>query len=138
MSKAIPVVATRVILIVLSALLGACVSTVSVGELAALHKGMPAAEVAQGLRTEPEFVFQTTVNEQPYTVHMYLLSSGQYLSDYFLAYMDGRLIFWGYPHEFARSKDETLNVLGRKAVRDLEKQRAARRTAQASSHGDSP
>ena len=52
-------------------------------------------------------------------VHSYTLSTGDYTSNYFLAYQNNLLIYWGYPHEFARSKDPLLNEIGRKAARKL-------------------
>jgi hypothetical protein len=66
------------------------------------------------------FLLDTIQAESTLKVDSYVLKSGQYESNYFLAYRNRELIFWGYPHEFARSKDPLLNEIGREAVSRLE------------------
>ncbi len=51
-------------------------------------------------------------------IHVYILSVGDYKSDYFLAFRNDRLVYWGYPHEFARSSDPYLNEIGKVAVEE--------------------
>ena len=109
-------------MLVVSAVLIACVPTsVSVGELAVLRKGMEPSEVSSALKDkEPQFSLPMVIDGQAYRVDAYILSAGGYRSDYFLAYDEDRLMFWGYPHEFARSKNELINRMGRKGVEALE------------------
>jgi hypothetical protein len=52
-------------------------------------------------------------------VQTYILSKGVYFSYYFLAFQNNKLIYWGYPHEFARIENPLINDIGRKAVREL-------------------
>jgi len=45
-------------------------------------------------------------------VHWYRLQASGVESDYLLAFADGSLLFWGYPHEFARSADALVVEIG--------------------------
>jgi len=116
--------------VVVVILLASCVifaSFISTGELAALRQGMSARDVTVALNEkEPRFSFSMSIDGEPYRVDSYVLNVGGYRSDYFLAYESGMLIFWGYPHEFARSKNETLNQLGKEGVRELRKHQGSR------------
>jgi hypothetical protein len=87
-----------------------------------LRQGMTVEESQKVTNISRKYTFflDTIEGDGPVEVHSYILSSGDYRSNYFLAYRDGRLIYWGYPHEFARSKDPLLNEIGRKAVNRLE------------------
>jgi hypothetical protein len=40
---------------------------------------------------------------------IYNLSATNYYGSYFLLYAKGRLIYWGYPHEYARHQDGDIN-----------------------------
>ena len=87
-----------------------------------LRKGMSIQESQQITNISPKHIFLLDLSEgdEVAEVHSYILSSGDYHSKYFLAYQNNLLIYWGYPHEFARSKDPLLNEIGRKAVSRLE------------------
>ena len=88
-----------------------------------LRKGMTVQESQQVTNISPNYVFLLDLSEgdEIIEVHSYTLSSGDYHSKYFLAYQNNLLIYWGYPHEFARSRDPLLNEIGRNAVSRLEK-----------------
>lgn len=90
-----------------------------VGEL---RQGMTVEESQMVTNISPKYTFflDTIEGDGQIEVHSYILTSGNYKSNYFLAYRDGQLIYWGYPHEFARSKDPLLNEIGRKGVNRLE------------------
>jgi hypothetical protein len=50
-------------------------------------------------------------------VQVYELGSvGVPSSTYFLAYQNGSLVFWGYPHEFARSSNRIIREIGKGAL----------------------
>ena len=87
-----------------------------------LRKGMTVQESQQVTNISPKYIFSLDLSDgdEITEVHSYILSSGDYTSNYFLAYQNNLLIYWGYPHEFARSKDPLLNEIGRKAARKLE------------------
>jgi len=64
--------------------------------------------------------FNTTLLSDPNVkldVFAYDRSDG-FLGIYFLAFRDGKLVFWGYPHEFARSTDPYINEIGKSALKD--------------------
>jgi hypothetical protein len=125
-SKSLKCLAVLVVVI----LLGSCatlVPPISTGELAVLRRGMSARDVTVALNEKaPRYSFSMSINGEPYRVDSYVLNVGGYRSDYFLAYESGMLMFWGYPHEFARSKNETINQLGKKGVGELRKHQGSR------------
>ena len=88
-----------------------------------LRQGMTVEESQVVLSVSPKYTFSLDIAEGNETIEVqsYILSSGDYTSNYFLAYRNNRLIYWGYPHEFARSKDSLLNEIGLSAVIMLEK-----------------
>lgn len=116
----------RVILFFLAGtLLAGClgVPTITRYDLMRLEKGMQQSEAAGILRSEPRTSLSIRVDRQRVTTDVYRLSSGQYYSDYFLSYdAAGKLVFWGYPHEFARSKSSFVNNIGRKSLEALKAQ----------------
>ncbi|UCE73013.1 MAG: tetratricopeptide repeat protein, partial [Methanomassiliicoccales archaeon] len=87
-----------------------------------LRQGMTVQESQMVTNISPKYTFSldTIEGDGPIEVHSYILTSGDYRSNYFLVYRDGQLMYWGYPHEFARSKDPLLKEIGRKAVKRLE------------------
>ena len=80
--------------------------------------GMGPDESVAAMGTPPRHVFEWSLPEagDPIVVQSYHLTSGAYGSTYFLAYRNRSLIFWGYPHEFARSPDPTINHIVNEAV----------------------
>ena len=98
--------------ILLMALLSCETTTISVGHLAKLRMGMNPNEPPALMKVDPKKVFQWTMPEtgDSVVVQSYLLRSGDYHSTYFIAYRNDSLIFWGYPHQFARSSDPVINA----------------------------
>ena len=97
-----------------------CAPQMKLSDVGKLRKGMTIIESQRLTKISPKFTFAFDTIEGAIEVHSYILSSGDYGSNYFLAYKNNRLIYWGYPHEFARSKDPLLNEIGEKAVGKLE------------------
>lgn len=91
---------------------------ITLWHLAKLRQGMTVEESQKVTNKSPKHTFFLDGLEGNDTieVHAYILFSGAYGSNYFLVYRNKRLIYWGYPHEFARSKDPVLNEIGRKAA----------------------
>jgi hypothetical protein len=92
--------------------------TVTLTDVGNLRKGMTMEEAKTTLPLPPknEFSVETSNSSIQMQVCTYILSSGNYSSNYFLAFQDNKLLFWGYPHEFARSTDSLINEIGEKAV----------------------
>ncbi|MBW1743367.1 MAG: hypothetical protein JRJ47_08040 [Deltaproteobacteria bacterium] len=74
------------------------------------------ARVLAGIPPKYIFTIQLTEPSDSIEIQSYILSSGDYRSDYFLAFKDNKLIYWGYPHEFARVDDPYINEIGEKGV----------------------
>ena len=101
--------------------LGGCTHLyISTNTLDTFSKGMTLAHVKTLTPSSPIHEFEiTTANPSGrVTVLVYELSIGDYKSDYFLAFGNDKLLYWGYPHEFARSSDIYLNDVGRIAVEE--------------------
>lgn len=97
----------------------ACVpKIIHVTNLAKLRMGMNPEEPPRLMGIAPRKVFQWSLTEtgDSIIIQSYLLSSGDCGSTYFLAYKNGSLIFWGYPHEFARSSAPFIRQIGKKAL----------------------
>ena len=95
---------------------------ITLTQVGKLRMGMTIEESQKVTTVSPKYTIPLGTIEGNGTieVHSYILTSGNYKSNYFLAYRSARLIYWGYPHEFARSKDPLLNEIGQKAVSRLE------------------
>ncbi|MGA2546382.1 MAG: hypothetical protein ABSF43_07540 [Rectinemataceae bacterium] len=109
--------------IVFALLLMSCV-TMSLYDAGNLKKGMTAEEVKAVLPVAPKYSFPVETEEsnpQVIVVNTYILSTGSYASNYYLAFRGDHLFFWGYPHEFARSSDPLINDVGEKANAMLKK-----------------
>lgn len=114
-----------------------CTPVIAVRSLSDLQLGMTRDKVLSLYGERSVVSLPVAVENGEATVDVYYLQNGDYRSDYFLAYEpDGTLLFWGYPHEFARSADPHINAVGATAVpawhkeRDrMEAERAAARAA---------
>lgn len=85
------------------------------------HKGMSVSKTLDISPKSPKNEFTILLHSDPTAkllIHVYILSVGDYKSDYFLAFRNDRLVYWGYPHEFARSSDPYLNEIGKVAVEE--------------------
>jgi len=104
--------------LVLLALLSCGPRIINVGHLEKLRMGMNLDEPARLMGVSPRRIFQWSERQtgDSITVHSYLLGSGEWGSSYFLAYRNDVLIFWGYPHEFARSSDPFIRKIGKEAL----------------------
>jgi hypothetical protein len=117
-------IALLLLLAVAALLVVTCASTVgrmTLSDAANLRKGMSAEESKAALPEPPKFEFalEPIGDESSILVHAYNVVSGDYSSEYILAFTDGKLLYWGYPHEFARSRDSLVNAIGEQAVSKL-------------------
>jgi hypothetical protein len=112
-----------------------CVSKVgfmTLSNAASLRKGMSIAESKSVLPQLPQYEFSldSIHEDEPVLVDAYYVVSGDYVAQYILAFSKDRLLYWGYPHEFARSKDAFINTIGEQAViklKQLEYEEAQKR-----------
>jgi hypothetical protein len=127
-------VAWLLLLAVVALLVVTCASRVgymTLSDAANLRKGMSAEESKAVLPEPPKFEFplEPIGDASSILVDAYYVVSGDYSSQYILAFTDGNLIYWGYPHEFARSRDSLVNAIGEQAVsklKELEAEELAR------------
>ena len=96
-----------------------------IGNLSDLEIGMKIGNAIGKFSDEPEadLKFQVPGLDGEARVITYNLISGDYVSDYFLVFLDNNLVYWGYPHEFARHDDPKINKLGWIAVEKVYEQR---------------
>lgn len=106
----------RLLLIIGTLGLAACANNMSNDQLNNLQYGLTPATVATVTANPTHRQFSLVVRGKPILVQIYTLASGDYLSDYFLAYKNNRLLFWGYPNEYARSKSQLIRAIGQRAV----------------------
>jgi hypothetical protein len=126
-SKSRPAASRRALrfplLVALAASLIGCVTTASmtIADAGRLRRNMSSAEAQSVLLSSPrhEITLDEVGDSGPILVDDFLLVSGDYSSRYLLAFSDGRLLYWGYPHEFARSRDPLVNAIGEQAVSRL-------------------
>lgn len=98
--------------------LTACMSSIDILALDHLKRGMTREAASKALDVEPRqtFVYQP-MKRSATRVDIYLLANGDYTANYLLAFnSQNQLIYWGYPSDFARSKNPLLNSVGRAAV----------------------
>lgn len=95
-----------------------CVENIHMRDLVKLRMGMSPGEPPALMEVSPKKVFQWSMSTtgDSIIVQSYILASGDYNSSYFLAYRNDSLIFWGYPHEFARSSDPLINQIGKEVL----------------------
>jgi len=103
-----------------------CFPKIYLRDLSNLRTGMSPDEPPRLMNVLPREVFEWSLaqSEDRIIVQSYVFSAGgEPGSTYFLAYRNGSLIFWGYPHEFARSSDRIIREIGRGALSRHEKPR---------------
>ena len=103
-----------------------CFPQIHLRDLSKLRTGMSPEEPPRLMGVLPREVFEWSLAESKdrIIVQSYVLSSGgEPGSTYFLAYKNGSLIFWGYPHEFARSSDPLIREIGKGAISRYDKSR---------------
>jgi len=108
-------------MVLTAAMFAVTCKSVTLTDVGELHKGMNAEESKAALPVPPkyEFSLDSIDGNGPFLVDIYLLVSGDYSSKYILAFSDSKLLYWGYPHEFARSRDSLINSIGEQSVKKL-------------------
>ena len=97
-----------------------CMPEIHLRHLKTLRVGMGPDEPPRVMGVHPRQAFEWSSTEtgDNIIVQSYVFSAGgEPGSTYFLAYRNGALIFWGYPHEFARSSDALIRGIGKEALR---------------------
>lgn len=101
-----------------------CVPQISLKDLSKLRADMSPTEPPKVMGVVPDEVFEWSLVESEDWIivqaYMFRVGGGPG-SIYFLAYKNGSLIFWGYPHEFARSSKKIIREIGRGALIRCEK-----------------
>lgn len=97
------------------------VGFMTLSDAANLRKGMSVVESKSVLPRPPKYEFSLdSIHEgEPVLIDAYYVISGDYSAHYILAFSKDRLLYWGYPHEFARSRDAYINAIGEQAVTRL-------------------
>ncbi|MCX6155016.1 MAG: hypothetical protein NT007_12760 [Candidatus Kapabacteria bacterium] len=104
-------------------LLPSCKSALLLTDLTPLKKHMPLTESRQTLgdRMDPKETIEISeIPNKKVVVDVYPMSNGAHTSFYFIAYVDDKLVYWGYPYEFGRHKDEMINKIGEIAWKKFE------------------
>lgn len=79
------------------------------GQLVALNLGMEPAQTIEKLGLPPLATKRVTVDGKDYLFHQYTLNNGLDLGNYFLAFENNQLKYWGYIDDFRRHPDSRLN-----------------------------
>ncbi len=95
--------------LLLTLTLSACVSQIMQSQLSQLDKGISSSETASRLKSTPLASETITLDARTFVFQRYQLNNGVQSDTYLLAFEDGRLLYWGYPSEFRRLSDVTLN-----------------------------
>ena len=102
----------RIWLILVLITLASC-ATMNLSDAGALRKGMSQNESRAHVgKAKKVFTVSTSVDKKEYQVELHYLKIAQESADYYLAYHEDKLVFWGYLHEFARSEKPEINDLG--------------------------
>lgn len=84
-----------------------------------LQKGQTIEEVADLVSKGPKNTFEISLPSSPnikYVIEQYIVKAGEYEQAFFCVYQGGKLLYWGYPFEFRRHPDATLNEIGNAAI----------------------
>jgi hypothetical protein len=101
-----------------------CTPKIGLSDLEGLRMEMSPDEPPIRLGVHPREVLEWPLEETGDTIIVqgYIFSSGGApTAIYFLAYKNASLIFWGYPHEFARSSDPLIREIGKEALSRYDK-----------------
>jgi hypothetical protein len=93
-----------------------CKMGITYSTLYPLKKGMSEWEARSTLDNTSKHIYSFELKEienKKVVVDVYKLMIGDYQSIYFIAYVDEKLIYWRFPHEFAKHKDILINDIGR-------------------------
>lgn len=83
------------------------------------QKGMEPA-VAMALASKGPYKFLSNP-AMHLDIQVYKIAMGDYQSDYFVAFKDNKLYYWGFPYEFSRHSDPFINDIWRWAMEELKK-----------------
>lgn len=103
-----------------------CIPQIGLSNLEKLSVGMSPATSRTAMGAYPREVLEWSLAETGDTiiVQVYTFNAGGGPpSNYFLAYKNRSLIFWGYPHEFAKSSDPLIRRIGKDALSRYDKPR---------------
>ena len=78
-------------------------------QLSTLDKGLPRGQVVARLQLSPMSTRQAIVGRRIFEFDEYRMNDGMQTEQYFLAYEQNRLVFWGYVAEFRRQPDGDLS-----------------------------
>jgi hypothetical protein len=104
-----------------------CFPQIHLRDLSKLRTGMSPDEPPRVMGVNPREVLEWSLAEtgDKIIVQGYIFRAGGAPSaTYFFAYKNGSLIFWGYPHEFARSSDRLIGEIGKGALSRYDKARS--------------
>ncbi len=94
--------------------------TVTQSYLGDLELGLSSSDVIEKMDTPiKEVDFNPPGIEGKGRAFSYRFVQGDQLVNYMLVFLDDKLVYWGYPHEFARHPDPKINKLGEIAVIEL-------------------
>jgi len=91
-----------------------------------IKKGMSFPEVYTHLNVFEKRAFYVKVSssaQHEYFVEAYRAGYHPNYYDYFVAYEDKRVLFWGHPYEFNRHENPLINEIGLKAMEEYNKVR---------------
>lgn len=105
-------------IVALTLLSSACSSNLTFSRIAPLQKKLTEEEVNKLVEIEATYEFTLHINadSSEYKVKSYTLSIGSYDSQFLFCFKNNKLLFWGYPHEFARANSPILNEIGEKSI----------------------
>lgn len=78
-------------------------------QLSTLDKGLARGQVVARLQLSPMSTRQAIVGRRIFEFDEYRMNDGMQTEQYFLAYEQNRLVFWGYVAEFRRQPDVDLS-----------------------------
>ncbi len=84
-----------------------------------LTKDMTTEDILKDATPAQKFTIASTASPNAKIIFfVFDYPTGRFFGDYFLAFKDNQLLFWGFPHEFARSSDTYINELGKAALKE--------------------
>ncbi len=95
---------------------------VEISDLSPLYKGMDYRQVTNYLGSDYEYEWSNVdlkSDKSDYTITAYDIYTGDTQNLCIFAFRDNKLIYWGWPHEFARSKNPVYNEIAAFVSRKL-------------------
>ncbi len=112
-------------IIILSVILSSCM-TLSSYEVTEVSKEMSFPQVysfLSGFEKRAFYVKVSSSAQHEYFVEAYRAGYHPNYYDYFVAYEDKKVFFWGHPYEFNRHENPLINEIGLKAMEEYNKVR---------------